>query len=421
MLSVASWSACRQVTVCEDAEDCSTPPLDAADAGMAGQPAPASANGGDAGATHQPVENGGVAGQVEPPGAGSSAGGESPQGPSCRPGTAECDDSSLTVCETPTTFSFRHCGGCGKRCEGSCISGNCKPGVGLLDRAAEAFVADSARAFALVSNNVYSVDLESGDFQLIAPELESWATLVLGPDYLYVSYDDHVLRMGFDGSGLASEPYESTSFGVTKDGVYYTTYLEGSESEPSQYELWFRPAGSSIAELLRKSTSLAIAGSTRASIVVREEGADVTEVLLVRGRDVSELGPQPSHVLDLEPMPDAVVFLVENDQVPSGHEVVWLDSFGTSRRFAVEPDVEDSDLVPAPDGVALLLKDRSNTFVRLYHVGGPVDVPFGISNWSTLLYVDERYIWYSALDTISALTSVRRARQFEFTDAIPDE
>jgi hypothetical protein len=56
----------------------------------------------------------------------------------------------------------------------------------------------------------------------------------------------------------------------------------------------------------------------------------------------------------------------------------------------------------------------------LYNVGGPVDVPMGISNYSKLLYVDKDYLWYSWLDTIDWDPTFRRARQFELSDALPE-
>ncbi|HEX2874930.1 MAG TPA: hypothetical protein VHP33_26950 [Polyangiaceae bacterium] len=423
LLSVASWSACRQVTVCDGANDCSTPPPANADAGMAGQPAPTSSGGADAGAAEQPVEAGGVAGQPERPDAGSSAGGQSLEGPSCRPGTAECDDSSLTVCETPTTFSFRHCGGCGKRCEGSCISGNCKEGEVLFAHNVENFVADSARAFVTIWDSdvsIYRVDLSSGALEVIAQNIDYWGKLVLGTDYLYVSYDDHVVRMGFDGSGIVTEPFESTSFGATKDGVYYTTYIEGAEPEPGQYALWFRPTGASTAELLRQGAGYDIVGSSRASVLVYEESADVTELLLVRGREFDSLGPAPKNVESMQPLLDGAAYLVANEQARSGYEILWLLRNASPQHFVVDAKLDQRQLVAAPDGVALLLQDRSNTFVRLYTVGGPLDVPFGISNESDLAYVDRYYLWYSWTNTITFDTTFRRARQFELTDAIPD-
>lgn len=425
LLSVASWSACRQVTVCDGANDCSTPPLVSADAGMAGQPSPTSGGGADAGAgaAPEPADTGGVAGQSERPDAGSNAGGQSQEGPICRPGTAECDESSFTVCETPTTFSFRHCGGCGNRCEGSCISGKCKPGEVKFEHFIDHFVADAARAFALIwesDDTVYRVDLESGAFEVIAQGLPHWGELVLGPDYLYLSYDDHVVRMGFDGSGVITEPFESTSFGVTKDGIYYTTYIEGAEPEPDQYALWFRPTSASSAELLRQGARYAIVGSSPASVLVEEDVADETELLLLKGREFDSLGPTPSNVESMQPIPDGAAYLVANEQARFGYDVLWLATNQTPRRFAVDAHLDQHELVPAPDGVALTLKDRSNTFVRLYDSGGPVDVPMGISNYSKLLYVDKDYLWYSWLDTIDWDPTFRRARQFELSDALPE-
>lgn len=269
-------------------------------------------------------------------------------------------------------------------------------------------------------DTVYRVDLESGAFEVIAQGLPHWGKLVLGPDHLYLAYDDHVVRMGFDGSGVITEPFESTSFGVTKDGIYYTTYIEGTDTEPGQYALWFRPTGVGTAELLRQGAGYNIVGSSRASVLVYEQVADVTELLLLKGREFDSLGPAPNGVESMQPIPNGAAYLVANEQARWGYEVLWLTRNQAPERFAVDADLDQHELVAAPDGVALTLKDRSNTFVRLYTVGGPEDVPMGISNFSKLAYVDKDYLWYSWIDTIDYSPTFRRARQFELSDALPE-
>lgn len=426
LLPVWSWSACRQVSLC-DGHDCAELEIDNAEGGRAGQPTmdPSGSGGADAGASRGPAAMGGAAGEPGQSDAGSNPGGQSSQGPSCRPGTAECDESSFTVCETPTTFSFRNCGGCGKRCEGSCISGKCKPAEVIFEHDVPDFVADASRAFAMwgdgdAGDTVTHVNLKSGESEVIAEGIPHWGKLVLGADRLYVAYDDHVLSMGFDGSGIATETFEPTTFGATKSGAYYTADA-GDEAEPSsQYSLWFRPTGASTPESLGKSAGYSIVGSSRASLLVEQQTGDAVELLLVRDRELSSLGAVPENVVAQQPITNGAALLVTNEQAPSGYEVVWLTLNEQPKRFPVEPALDENSLVPAPDGVALILRDRGNTFVRLYSERGPSDVPFGITNFSTLVYVDEHYFWYSWVGTTTGLPYFQRSRQFELIDVIPE-
>jgi hypothetical protein len=429
LLPLWSWSACREVSLC-DGDACAGPALNDTEGGMAGQTSAEPRAGADAGATQAPAAMGGAAGQPDPPDAGASPGGQGQQGPSCRAGTAECDESSFTVCETPTTFSFRNCGGCGERCEGSCISGKCKPAEVIFEHNAEDFVADSSRAFARFEDKVYRINLKTGEPELMADGFPNSTKLVLGANqlYVYADFDELAFSVGFDSKEVTTEPFEPTSFGATKDGVYYETYEEALEDEPgSPYALWFRPTNASTPELLRQGAEYQIVDSSRASVLLVQRSDDEAELLLVQGRELRSLGPLPTNTVDRWSgdisalvTADGAAILVTSEQAPSGYELVWLKLDQEPKYFAVEPEVEQSELVHAPDGVALTLKDRSNTFVRLYTGEGPFDVPLGIGNNSTLAWVDDHHFWYTAYFTFSALPHFQRARQFELSDLKPD-
>lgn len=423
LLAVESVSACRHVSVCENVAECSAPMLSAGAPGSASTPVP-NPDGG-----RSPDDSEGQGGQAgEPTGsdAGSTSGGSTDEGPMCRPGTAECDGSSFTPCETPTTFSFRHCGACGNRCEGSCISGHCKPAEVILDRGVKAFVAEASRGFALVSSSdstdaVYRFDLNSGASTVIADGLDADGTLVLGAGQVFVSYSDRVVGMAFDGTGLVTERFGQHSFGATKDGVYYTPSEYDPDAEPSQRgSVWFRATGESAFEPLLDGPECTILGSSRPSLLVERQGAEAAELLLVRGREVSSLGPSPVDTRSLLPLANGAAFLVGNAQEPSGYELLWLTVGEEPKHFAVTPEL-GSYLAPAPSGAALVLHERGNTFVRLFTEFDTESAPLGISNYSNLAYVDEHYFWYSWYASPDGLPRFLRARQFELSDAIPEE
>jgi len=52
----------------------------------------------------------------------------------CDPGFGDCDNTASNGCETDTTSSSQHCGGCGQPCASglTCVSGTCKPSELLL-------------------------------------------------------------------------------------------------------------------------------------------------------------------------------------------------------------------------------------------------------------------------------------------------
>jgi hypothetical protein len=100
---------------------------------------------------------------------------------------------------------------------------------------------------------------------------------------------------------------------------------------------------------------------------------------------------------------------------------VWLAPEETPEIFELEAAPEDFNFVPAPGGVALLLEDRHNTFVRIFSRGGTEAAPLGIPSTSTLAYVDERYVWYSWFGAPDLSQRFVRARQFEPNDLLPSE
>ncbi len=173
--------------------------------------------------------------------------------------------------------------------------------------------------------------------------------------------------------------------------------------------------------LLLDGPECAIVASSRASLLVERQVDEGAEILLVRGRELSSLGPSPDEPTAVQPLANGAAFLVSSMQAPSGSELLWLTLNEEPKHFAVEPALSQYNMVLAPEGVALVLEDHTNTFVRLFTETGPEKLALGISNYSTLAYVDERYFWYSWNAAADGLPRFQRARQFELADAIPHE
>jgi hypothetical protein len=44
----------------------------------------------------------------------------------CEVGYASCDGDATNGCEADLQRSFRHCGGCNRPCNGTCVAGVCR-------------------------------------------------------------------------------------------------------------------------------------------------------------------------------------------------------------------------------------------------------------------------------------------------------
>ena len=430
------WSACREVSVCEGGVDCAA----VATAGEGGASGPAPSDGGSpevvesAGMAGQGNANGGAAGlgAVEAGAAGlgaaeaggNAAGGAASAGPSCSADRADCDESTLTVCETPITFNFRHCGSCNARCEGICSNGKCKPGQALFDRGARTLVANASAAFALIAapndtENLHRFALDNGADSVLAEGLKPDAKLLLGANRVYLHYDEEVLSLGLDGSGATTEAFSPRGFGVTNAGVYYTSYVYNPKTDVDTYILWFRAQGASAFTAISSGPECYILGSSSQSLLLTRATDDTWEILLANGAELTRVGDSPEEPLAAAAAPDAAVFLVANDAVPSGYELLWLTADEPPQHFALEAEPDTYYLVPAPEGVAVHLVDHYSPFVRIFSAGGAQSVPLGIPLSSTVMYVDERHVWYSWYGAPDLSQHFLRARQFEPNDLLP--
>jgi len=431
LLLGVGWTACREVSVCSGEAECGPPTARAGEGGVS-VPDPV-ANGGAPGGTGEVSEsNGGANGGAgaEAGGmsgaAGEATGGAPPVGPDCDTGHADCDESALTVCETPINFSFRHCGACDARCGGVCSVGKCKPPENLIDKSVERTAANASAIFALIyappdHENLHRFDSKTGADAVLVEGLDENAELRLGADRLYAFYEfDHrVLSWGLDGNGAKTEEFSAATFGVTNAGVYYTSYVADPKTQLDSWTLWFKAEGASAFAELATGTTLDILGSSVQGLIVLRDTGTTSEILLARGADLSPLGESPGGWEAAAAAAGGAVFLLSNEAAPGGYELLWLRPDRPPAHILLEAPPADTRLVPAPDGIALQLDDHNNTFVRIFSPEGPEAVPLGIPYASTLVLVDERYLWYSWLGAADATMHFQRARQFEYNDLLP--
>lgn len=431
LAALSAPGACRDASICADETACLEPRRDESDdlpghAGTAGAGAEVGSGGSElsGGGAPSPVANDVSAGV---PGAAGDAGASAGASSTCPPRRADCDGSSLTVCEASLDTSFRNCGACGSRCDGACVSGRCKPyeELGLYD--IEALVASKSSGFALVLGDsldldLLRIDLTSGGTEVIAegiPE-DVWGTeLTLGDTRLYASFYNGFVSLNLDGSGRSEESLDFDSFGASRAGAYYTDW------EADQYRLWFRSETSPAFELIFESSlELFLAASAPSGVVmVQGTAPEPEEYFLLKEKQVLPLGPVPPGTIDQVVVGEGLVTLA----VPSSTEPNALTL--TSLKWNASSDVRSisaslafhARLVPAPNGAALLLADGADYYVGWFDANlGSFDIVAGIQSNTRLHYSDHDYIWYTWSAAPDAVPRFVRAPPRQFSDLDPN-
>lgn len=204
---------------------------DSAGAGAAGPPAGHTAGGGDGDGS-----DGGRAGQA----------GEASV-TDCEPPHADCDESTLTGCETNLLTDVAHCGACGAYCHGICAAGQCQ--------AFESLSFDGPmpldHGIAVVPNSVQTELYALGSDLLRWSEKTGVTTIVQSPpklrgilagsDRLYAltdAPDFRVWSLPFGGGALTttgltarSAIWKSSWYAVAADGVPYHVDAEGARHD----------------------------------------------------------------------------------------------------------------------------------------------------------------------------------------------
>lgn len=386
-----------------------------------------SAEGGAAGepALAQPPEGGGSGGQSGEGGAaeaGASAGvsGEGPGAP-CAKDFAECDASSLTVCETNLSSSVRHCGACGNWCEGACVFGTCQAPELLLDAVSVGPVVLTDRtAYAIArdpSNTVrglYRFDLANGGSQLLTPLDGAPRGLALVGDRIYVHFDWSVLAFDLDGALLeevAEEgwPISPGSFGATSEGLYYATDRLPAEDDKT-WALRFRPRLVDAWQTVeRSSEELTILSSSSRCLALARGTGEHRELFRVDGTAVTKLDA-PTEWSDVRAALAEVVVLTSNP-----NELWWFNEAGASARYGIDqPAYESGALSPAsPFGVSIQLRTGADHSVRTYLREGPNAVTAGISRNSTLWFINQDDLWYQYAESWTDPSQLYRTRMLD--------
>ena len=252
---------------------------------------------GTAGQAGSERSDAGQAGMAGAPGE-AGAGGQPPTEANCQAPLADCDESTLTSCETNLDIDLHHCGACNVRCSGFCSAGRCH------------------------------------DFEILTPSFNGMAragiTVTDAAVYALVDPDDRVLRhlVRFDKAQestdtllLLNQRPENVLAGVQD------LYLFHDDSST----VWRVDDANVIKADALKATSMTLIGSTlyavgAGGLVAREEGSpDLRSVSLP-----ASVKPASSS-LELASNGHTLVLLASNPEAPSSQYALFrLDTSATA-------------------------------------------------------------------------------------------
>lgn len=425
LLAIALGPACRQISVCPETDACEpargkggrnlaeggAPSTDAGtlSPGGAGQ---ANSSGGAALTDSAGATQDGRGGDFSESSAGAAG-----ALPECETGTADCDGSTFTRCETPLSFSCRHCGGCDRLCQGACSSGQCSVAERILLGAVGGFVTTPTLGFTLVLRNdwnsdLYQIQLQTGQAQRIAENLDvdNEAPVAVGSDRIYALLrSGQVESMNLDGTQPRHEDFEATAIAGTATGIYYT--------DSSRERLWYKPTAKQNFEPLLIGVGCTIRAASRTSIVLQLGSPDTPQFVLVRAGQAAELIGAPLNLPRVLPVGDGAVALAGDGNGSSDAKLLWLFTDRSPLSFPVASTLARWSLAAAPDGVALELEEQGTRFVQLFTIDGPGS-RIGILHATALKFVDERSLWFDQMSSLDLQHGLMRAEPLELADAL---
>lgn len=290
---------------------------------------------------------------------GSTSGG----GTECSEPWAECDESSLTACETDTSRDLQHCGGCTNRCDGACSDGRCIE----LKRIAEDGVVDAGLAastehvyfFEEVAGTTVLRRLAKGD-GVVSTLLEnlgaprSFTGIAAGTDRVYFVMEGALKSTPLTGTPKIMEEGVATDVApVVTAGHLYAWTRRGTllrrslaAGDPEEIEPW---------DHLPSEAELAVSGGRIvAGATVLDGGQAGWELRFVDWPSSTRLAGGRGRLTGVRTMPASdmeVVWLVDRSESGEPSELHAFSALDGVRRIATETVFTDfclsTDLVYA--------------------------------------------------------------------------
>lgn len=412
LFALALAGGCRSTTVC-DPKECPELPAPGG-AGSGGQVTVGATNAGGMAAGEAGAEAG-LAGEL-----GMGGGGAPPDEPApltCEPNMADCDRSRLTGCESDVTWTVRHCGACGQRCDGLCLGGRCEPTVLVQEAYAETMVASATTGFAIVSDlsgpSLVMIDMETASSTVLISNVSRDSTLAASADRFYLlDRAQNELHSGrLDGSDFKNEMIEwPLSIGATAKGAYYVGVVSADETDEAAndtVQLHFRRTGSQAWQLLREGPEpLRILSSSAFGLVLATypdeyaEDADA-ELSLWDGTEELALGKPPPGFVEAASLDGGYVAMLTYDEDSGVSELWWSKPNEEPLRYEVPNPSNSStaDLIVHNDSVLLYIQESGKAFLQLFDAKGPVIGRMGLLPAANLVWADAPHVWYGVYDT----------------------
>lgn len=338
---------------------------------------------------------------------------------------ANCDQSTLTGCETNVTWHERHCGGCGQLCSGLCLGRICHEDTLIWEGNAYEVVSSTTTAFALVASQsgpyaVLQIDVLTAKASVLIDAADDDWQLAVSADRVYLlDPSAGVIRSArFDGTDLETEaaPQAVDSIGASLQGAYYVDTVELSDASSSSISrLWFRGTGEPSWTLLRESSSSEIIASSPYGVLVEDFEGEQRALLEVRGdvikawtSEIESLPWQRAALTERGP-----VLSVPNQETGKG-ELYWLgDAVSHYALPHSNDELSFARLNVLGAEVVLYREDNGTASIQQYDWRGPTLLKGGLASGSDLMYIDSEYVWLSIWDS-AATRRITRATWFAF-------
>jgi hypothetical protein len=406
--------ACKQLDVCEgvrcEASIASTAGTSSSHGGRS------TANEGSEAAAGAPDHVAGAAGE-----AGQAGGAEpGPEPLECEAGLGDCDYSRLTGCETPLGWAVRNCGACGQSCADACGDGVCLNDLLLVEDATLVdFVSNANYAFGSLgkmdgSNALIRIGMVDGQVDELLL-IGDYSELALGDRVYLLDGETRLLQsMAQDGSDLRLEQTEgATSLGAYAGGTYYVSSVWDEDSSRDVQTLRFRPSGASGWQTIKEQARGDIRSSSDYGVIYVEtdvsedsEQPDVEHLYVVQGSTITAFGTAPPNMSDVLAVDDRIAVLT-TDYETSLNELWWLDDYYPPVRFELPKDGVSPTMRPFRDEVVISLTEGKDGYVQRFDENGGLPGRIGVRLGSSLVALDEHYLFHSVADDWAAWRVLR--------------
>jgi hypothetical protein len=313
----------------------------------------------------------------------------------------------------------RHCGGCGKACEGVCLGGKCEAAVQIIQGWPVSMVASSSTGFVLLNElQKHSVvKVEGATATVYLDDVSDELKLSISSDRVYFfdySADERLTSARLDGSDFVKEQVTSAiAVGATIKGAYYVS--ENYDETTSDYSaaLMFRASGGSSWKKLFEGPSCRILSSSAYGLVVAHYDQDDDEAPpsldLYVGETVTPLGPAPAHFEEAAVTESEVALLTRDD---NGYRLYWLPADGSERTSyeVTAPDNSGAQLIVDGNYVVMFFDEDGKRFIQRFTSSGAEFGRSGVAGYSGIVYVDRYYLWHGLWDDALSARFLRSPR-----------